>query len=89
MGGMGMGGAGRGGRGGRGQERQRRAYLPEDDSYWGTSPAASAAALGADHYDLHDPEDQEFMPSSGHLAGIGADDERAPDRRPRPDRRTP
>jgi hypothetical protein len=85
-GGMGAGGMGGGGRLGRGQERERRAYLPQDDSYWGTSPAASAAALGAD---ARDHLDEEFMPGSGHLAGIGADDERAPDRRPRPDRRTP
>jgi hypothetical protein len=52
-GGMGgMGGAGRGG-----QERERLAFLPEDEEYWGTGPGLPEPALGARaHHDVPEPE---------------------------------
>jgi hypothetical protein len=90
MGGMGMGGMGRGGRGQRGQERQRLAYLPEDEEYWGTAPPVNVGVVRADvHDDIDDIQEPEFRIDPSHLAGIGADDERGLVRNSRPDRRMP
>ena len=69
------------------QERMRRAYLPEEDESWGTTPGHMRQALGADQHDQHDQYDPhgphgedaepEFVPMPSAVVGIGARQDQA------------
>jgi hypothetical protein len=90
MGGMGMGGmGGAGGRGQAGQERQRKAYLPEEEEYWGTAPGLMNLSLGAGGYDdTDDSTEPEFVVAPSAAVGIGAQPAARPAASAIPDRRT-
>lgn len=70
----------------RDQERQRLAYLPEDEEYWGTDPRAVVAPIGSQ--DITDPPEQDFEPGPA-LGRIRADHAAGTGGQTRPDRRNP
>jgi hypothetical protein len=80
MPGMGAGG------GQRDQDRQRLAYLPQDEEYWGTDTSGAVAPIGM--RDVSDPPEQDFE-SSPALARIGAGNGTGTNGQARPDRRNP
>jgi hypothetical protein len=65
----GMGGGGMGGGAGAAQERERLAYLPEDDECWGTEPELPEPSVGGDDHD-NSPEPE--FGSGPTVRGIGA-----------------
>jgi hypothetical protein len=62
--------SGAGGPGTGSQERARRAYLPEDDDYWGTEPDQRRYAVGAPEHEIDDEPD---FGVPGVFVGIGAE----------------
>jgi hypothetical protein len=59
-----------GGLGQHGQEQERRAYLPEDEDYWGTEPPLPGPAVGAIHHEAAAEQDFE---GPRLIVGIGAE----------------
>ena len=59
-----------GGQGQQGQERERLAYLPEDEDYWGTEP--TLLGPGVDAVD-DEAEDEPDFEGPGLIVGIGAE----------------
>ena len=66
-----MPGCGPGGLGQAQQERERLAYLPEEEEYWGTDPGYADASVGRG--DRDEPEDSEYDGGPAVAVGIGAD----------------
>jgi len=60
-----------GGQGQQAQEGQRRAYLPEEDEYWGTEPLLLGP--GVDAIDDEDPDEDEEFDAPRMIVGIGAE----------------
>jgi len=78
--------AGMGGGSQQRQERERRAYLPQDEDYWGTEPELPEPAVGAE--DRRAASEPEFA-GPRVIAGIGAEAGPAASTQTRPDRRMP
>jgi hypothetical protein len=59
-----------GGQGQQATERQRRAYLPEEEDYWGTDPLLLGP--GVDAIDDEDPAEEDEFDGPRLIVGIGA-----------------
>jgi hypothetical protein len=70
----------------RDQERQRLAYLPQEEEYWGTGRAPGRAAIGAQ--DVSEPAEPDFEKGQARHR-IGDQGTAAASEHTRPDRRNP